>query len=429
MNDVWHNIASLLDEYPHLDFNGEHFSFEGYLLRIRCRSEGASYVGIGNVVHPTQECIDRHKVICGQNYLEEVLPNAQGCLLEGGRTGIGASVLNLSEHGLSDTLWELPGFTTDQGMAVRTLALEMLRHGFAITDQDILNLVGAPLLNVIDDLPARSLSNLTTVSEFPFPGTMRAMLDPQRTSVEQRRITLPSTGEIELSVVRLDAARADEMDSPTMDLLEHSVRTTEAFIGAPFPTKHAIVVVSEAPRNAGGGDVTLSTIGGSDDIHFIAHEIGHSYTMGPQLWTNEGSAELLAAIARQTLDGKPLPDAQSSCSLASNISELVRIERDVHPLITASQDEIYSSGCNYDLGYGMFAELYQTLGDAAFRESFRTLYLLSRNEDPTLKDECTGLDSSLCYVREAFMNRAPNYAAAIAYEIINRRYYGSSFQQ
>ena len=83
---------------------------------------------------------------------------------------------------------------------------------------------------------------------------------------------------------------------------------------------------------------------------------------------------------------------------------------------------ITSSGCAYSLGRGLFLDLYQTLGDEAFRGSFERLYLAMRNDD--LYDECAGLERDLCYVRAAFVADAIPASAALAKPVIDSWYHG-----
>ena len=73
----------------------------------------------------------------------------------------------------------------------------------------------------------------------------------------------------------------------------------------------------------------------------------------------------------------------------------------------------------------MFLDLYRSLGDQVFRQAFRNMHLLSRDEDRTLKQKCTGVERGLCYITAAFVTGATPENATIAERIINRRYHGS----
>ena len=61
---------------------------------------------------------------------------------------------------------------------------------------------------------------------------------------------------------------------------------------------------------------------------------------------------------------------------------------------------IYRSGCDYALGRDLFLDLYDVLGDTAFRSGFGQLYLDLK--DGVYDRECNGLDRGVCYVRKAF---------------------------
>ena len=76
----------------------------------------------------------------------------------------------------------------------------------------------------------------------------------------------------------------------------------------------------------------------------------------------------------------------------------------------------------------MFLELYDALGDPAFRKGLRNLYLMS-SEDVAewyRLNECGGIDAGVCHLKEAFSTGMSPEHTAIASEIINRRYFGSS---
>ena len=252
------------------------------------------------------------------------------------------------------------------------------------------------------------------------------MLDPEQIFVEHREVMLP-LGTVALSVIRSGMTEADAAESRTMELLEHSVRTQVEFIGVSFPTKHAIVIAADTPGHGGGADISLGTYFEVESIAFIAHQIAHSYTFGAQPWTEEGTASFLDSFSESAIYGTPLPSPRSSCNLADNIAELVRLEHDASTnprTVHVTQADLYSAGCNYILGEGMFLDLYRSLGDQAFRQAFRNMHLLSRDEDRTLKQKCTGVERGLCYITAAFVTGATRENAAIAEEIINRRYYG-----
>ena len=80
------------------------------------------------------------------------------------------------------------------------------------------------------------------------PGLVEVLLDPARITIEERTIRLPFSGVVNLAIVRTAPG------SPhTMDLLEHSVRQVEEFMGAPLPTSQVSLLFENAlPEFAGG---------------------------------------------------------------------------------------------------------------------------------------------------------------------------------
>ena len=185
-----------------------------------------------------------------------------------------------------------------------------------------------------------------------------------------------------------------------MDLLEHSVRTYEEFVGVAFPESHVVLFVADFTPE-GGGEFGHGVIASDSrsSAYIIAHETAHIWNVlpiwlaRPARWIVEGTAEFLTDISERARVGTPLPEPEDSCGLANIIADLVRVEVD--------SNVIYSSACNYILGRGMFLELYDSLGDSAFRQGFRNLHLMSAGEVPAWfrQDECAGRDAGLCYLK------------------------------
>lgn len=261
------------------------------------------------------------------------------------------------------------------------------------------------------------------------PGLLDATLDPERTSVEKRVITLPHAGEVTLSVVEPEGFATLSFGGAAgwepMDLLEHAVRTHEEFMGSAFPESDVVLFVADHNDKGGAhlGNGLISS-DSSNDAYVITHEAAHIWNVSPiwlarpSAWITEGAAQFLTYHSEQERIGTPLPRAASSCSLASNISELVTLGLD--------PDVIYASACSYVLGESMFLELYRSLGDAAFRKGFSNLYLISTEQegadDP--RGECTGDAADLCYFKAAFLPVLTPEQAATAERIIDRRYFG-----
>ena len=108
-----------------------------------------------------------------------------------------------------------------------------------------------------------------------------------------------------------------------------------------------------------------------------------------------------------------------ACDLAENLGQLDRLssekERDY---------KLYS--CLPSMGLGLFTDLNLSLGDEAFREGFRSLYLKLRDEEHT--EECTGMLRGICYVRQAFVQGASPETAAVVEGVIDKWYSGSPLE-
>ena len=254
-----------------------------------------------------------------------------------------------------------------------------------------------------------------------FPELLEVLLDLRKSTVEERVISLPRAGEVHLAVAHTRRGRFR-----TMEILERVVRRQERFMLEAFPVKFVGVLAAEITPAAGGASFSGGMIaidpGGENNTALVAHEVAHKYWERVSPWLWEGGAEVLRAVS----EGVPLKVENvqlSLCHLADNLSGIDRIESkprldvgvDVFPYVTVD--------CPYVMGLGLFADLYENLGDRTFRQAFRRLYLKVR--DGAHETTCVGLERAVCLVREAFEIDATPKAAAIAGPITNRWYYGS----
>ena len=206
----------------------------------------------------------------------------------------------------------------------------------------------------------------------PRAGVFDLLLDPERTHVEERTITLPLAGSVRLSVIRPGVRASQAARSPTMDLLEQAVRSQEEFMGVAFPRNHAIVLaVNVEGFVATGGRYAIIITNYPDHHEVIAHETAHTYWNHGPTWIREGGASFLEVVSRRAYDGTPLPDRELPCTQFDTLAELEQPN--------LGSDEIFASGCSYYLGRGIFRELYNRLGDEAFRIRFGRFYLALRD--------------------------------------------------
>ncbi len=166
------------------------------------------------------------------------------------------------------------------------------------------------------------------------PDLIDVLLDPTKVSLEQRTITLPLAGEVDLSIIRTGPGTAR-----SMDLLEHSVRGAEEYMGAPLPTGYVGVLYenavfsSKAGTNFGTHIAILPQYDVEDDSHeaayaghINAHEVAHYYWSGNEDWVDEGAAEFMAFVIDGARPDRPTGAARFPCAYADSIAELESLE-------------------------------------------------------------------------------------------------------
>ena len=250
------------------------------------------------------------------------------------------------------------------------------------------------------------------------PAFLRPLLDPEQVDVERRAVTLPHTGAVDLAIIRTEAGTPR-----SMDLLEHSVGSVEDFMGTALPTNFVGMLFGTAVlgyahgTNYGDYFVMLPQYDADDGSdaadyagHLMAHEVAHYYWRGNPNWLDEGLSELLAAIAENQRTGTSVTIEYTHCPAGDNIALLERLD---------AAGVIYDYRCNYALGGQFFLELYNTLGDAAFREGLRNLYLMSLVED--YADEFDGSPVGIRQIQDAFQADADAVAP-----IIDKWYHGTA---
>ena len=231
------------------------------------------------------------------------------------------------------------------------------------------------------------------------PGLIDVLLDSSKVLLERRAITLPLSGDVILFIIRTSPGAGR-----SMDLLEHSVRGAEEYMGAPLPTNYVGLLYENAvPESFAGAnfgthiailpkfDIDDGTAEGEFDGSGISHEVAHYYWSGNADWVDEGAANFMASIVERDRTGRPINATSSPCPHARNIVELESLK--------ITQDSI-EFGCNYSLGERLFLDLNRTLGDTQFRQGFRELYIASVARDDT--DDYGSASIGIGHVREAF---------------------------
>ena len=296
------------------------------------------------------------------------------------------------------------------------LAVRSLERIEDISKADFLQVMSHPVLSDgITDEEAKIVLLLGAAYQYADRALVDTLLDPTQITVEKRAIRLTRSREVELAIIRTTPGAAR-----SMDLLEHSVRSIEEFLGAPFPTNHVAVFFNEEAVLEGAAGVNFGTHvtmlprfdvdDGSHDANFLpsltAHEVAHYYWRGNETWIDEGSATFMEFPVENMRTGRGLIADRYPCPYVSSIAEVVALDPE-----QLSPEDI----CNYSLGERIFLDLYRNLGEAIFRQGFSSLYQSSQILDEYLWPT----ELNINHAREAFQPIAP---AATA--VINRWYDG-----
>ena len=269
----------------------------------------------------------------------------------------------------------------------------------------------------ISDEWAPVVALLDSVNEAA-PAFLRPLLDPERVRIQRRAVTLPHTGAVDLAIIRTEPGAAR-----SLELLEHSAGSVAEFMGAALPTNYVGLLFGTAVLGYSGGTnygpyfVMLPKYDADDGSdaadyagHLMAHEVAHYYWRDNPNWLDEGLAELLASISESKRTGTAVTIEYTYCPDADSIALLERLD---------AAGVIYDYRCNYALGGQFFLELYQTLGDATFRQGLRNLYLTSQVED--YADEFDGSPVGIRQIQDAFQS----HNAAVA-PVIDKWYHGTA---
>ncbi len=287
-------------------------------------------------------------------------------------------------------------------------ALESLGTLFLYYPEDFSTVMTHP--TVSDGITGQEAKTIATLYSLRDYGLLDQLLDPGQVTVEERTIVLPLAGETELAIIRTKPG-ADH----TMDLLEHSVRSIEEFMGLPFPQRQVIYAFVDDPEGPVSGRNSRTHVGVFIDEQqmsggiLLAHEAAHYYWSTATPWLHEGAATFLASMADNLLH------EALGWAPCGTIAELEA----GYPILEAAIAE----PCDYILGERLFRELYSSMDDQTFRLGFRRLYLHTQWHVP---DGCDDLydRTTICHVREAFTAYASEDVKARIEEVITHWYAG-----
>ena len=212
------------------------------------------------------------------------------------------------------------------------------------------------------------------------PHLIAQLLDPNQVTIESRHIELPLAGEVQIDIIR-----TRNTASNALDLADHAIKASEAFMITPFPNNHVAILFAETmPHgNAGTNFNSHIAIGSEYDVddgshearylpHIIAHEIAHHYWADNADWIDEGISDFITSISEYTRIGTPIEATNEPCPLYDTIKDLER---------SRQQRGTAAFHCNYALGERLFVELHAAFGDVPFRQHLKTLYLRSEDND------------------------------------------------
>ena len=110
--------------------------------------------------------------------------------------------------------------------------------------------------NFSDGITEQEAKILATLHPVEDSDLLDMLLDAELVTLEERNITLPLAGEIELTVIRTGAPIDYAMDS-----LEHAVRNIEEFMGVPLPIRQVIVRFDNGLGGRGVNYATFVSVG------------------------------------------------------------------------------------------------------------------------------------------------------------------------
>ena len=234
-------------------------------------------------------------------------------------------------------------------------------------------------------------------------------LDPDAVIIEERTISLPLAGTVELTIIWTSSG-----PDTAMDMLEQALRRIEATMGLPFPRRQVVYKIEPDGPQFGYFGGPYVHISGETSFwqleRTIGHEAAHYYWSWPvaswasrgvnRAWVSEGAADFLASLDEDiTLGVEP----ESVCDL--NITEVEQLPSD-------------GPQCWYHIGHRFYRDLYSIMDEANFRMAFRRWYLHTLHNTPV----CDGDETTYCRVMEAFTTYASEDNRATVEDIINRWY-------
>ncbi len=247
------------------------------------------------------------------------------------------------------------------------------------------------------------------------PGLMDELLSSGGEWLAHRDISLPHTGTIRLAVLEEDAGR-----ERTLDLLEHTVRTHEEFMMTSYPADFMGILAAEIPGGLGGGVIPVRPTESERPFRISSSAAFAYWPLYHPPWMSTGAVYVLTWATTPGAFGKEPSPETIRCGPIRNLGQLEHLSNQSSDERDGSVN--VPSSCSYDMGIAFYLDLYSQLGDRAFRQGFRQLYLEARK--PSHDQTCYDPERGLCLVRKSFVDSASPSKAAVAAKIIEKWYYG-----
>ena len=362
----------------------------------------------------------------GKGWVQDGLTENESEIVQGLYSMIFDSLDHRESHRIWAAMISMPFLeTVDRFDYLAVRALAQIDNGLGVGERFAENMSHPIFHDGISDQEAKMLALLYGIYDSNSDKAVSLLLEPGGASldIEERVIELPLAGEVKLTIFR----RYRHRNAPTMDLLEHSVRANEEFMGAPFPDNWVVLYFhtdnsGQLSRHGGTYSGIHMELRRDYDVehgertetalHVLLHETGHYYWRSSPGWISEGGANFLEYISNPERRGREF--AINEYAVCDGVTTLSQLEK-LRPL---PGDKLYK--CNYQLGEGIFLELYHTLGEELFRDAFRSLYLKRSADD--LANNCEGTPLSICHLAAAFKAGVSDDVVAKVDEIIARRY-------
>ena len=197
-------------------------------------------------------------------------------------------------------------------------------------------------------------------------------------------VTLPRAGDVELVVVRHTPFPPDDDTFATM---EEGVRAIVGYMGAPFPVKDVILLITEPDiwSIRSGAQFVSNSSGGTEAAYITAHirmnnsesglsksvlyhEIAHHYHLHGPAWLSEGAAQFLEAYTIARTGGEGLEQRLAHLE-SSGGCDRENLQQHI--------DDYGGVSCNYVLGEKFLLAMHAALGQEAVSAALRDLYTQS----------------------------------------------------